>query len=331
MSRKCLFTCIIFLLIYLTGCTLPQSDLVLEGIVETSIYSHPCEVSGKITRLSVKLGQQVKAGDEIAVIDNSNEQYALEQLKAALAKKQANLEDLINAVDPAEVKQAENNIAIARTAYDTAQLTYEHTLKTYEKKRILYEAGGISESVLEDAKYQLDLAAAQVSTALTQLDNANQKLALLNKNPDPEKIAFTEADIEQTKSQIRQAEANLAKYRITALRDGTVISLNYLQNDIVAPGYNLCDIASNTDKYLVAYLPQEYLNDINYGQKVQIRSGKNKYTGTIAYIDARAQYTPKEFQTAANKNKNTIKIKAELSEDNPLKIGERAELVLDKM
>jgi len=36
------------------------------------------------------------------------------------------------------------------------------------------------------------------------------------------------------------------------------------------------------------------------------------------------------MQTAANKNKDTVKIKAKLEPGNPLKIGEKAILVLEK-
>jgi HlyD family secretion protein len=72
------------------------------------------------------------------------------------------------------------------------------------------------------------------------------------------------------------------------------------------------------------------LPDIDYGQEVLIKSGNEQYRGVISYIDSKAQYTPKEMQTAANKNKDTVKIKAKLELDNPLKVGEKAILVLEK-
>jgi HlyD family secretion protein len=58
-----------------------SSELVLEGVVETNIYPHYSEVSGKIIELPVQLGQEVKAGDVLAVLDDSNERFALEQLE----------------------------------------------------------------------------------------------------------------------------------------------------------------------------------------------------------------------------------------------------------
>ena len=67
----------IFLILY--GCA-SSSSLVLEGIVETNIYAHYSEVSGNQPQ-PIKLGQLVQAGEVLTILDDSNERYALEQLK----------------------------------------------------------------------------------------------------------------------------------------------------------------------------------------------------------------------------------------------------------
>ena len=38
-------------------------------------------------------------------------------------------------------------------------------------------------------------------------------------------------------------------------------------------------------------------------QNVVIRSGENEFEGTISFTDVKAQYTPKDMQTSANKIK----------------------------
>ena len=45
------------------------------------------------------------------------------------------------------------------------------------------------------------------------------------------------------------------------------------------------------------------------------------YQATVKYIDVESEYTPKDMQTAANKNKESIKIKLLLPKDCPLKPG----------
>lgn len=327
MKKRILAAGFILLMLTISGCS--SSNLVLEGIVETTIYSQYCEVSGKISKLPVELGQKVKAGDVIAEIDDSNEQYALAQLKAVLAKKQAILDELKAGATSSEIKQGQNNVTLAEIAYQSAQLTKERVQKDFENARILLAENAISQSELDNAKYQAELADSALAAASVQLDNARQKLTLLREGARQEKITAAEADVKQTESQISQSQANLAKYKIQAVADGTIISKNYLLGNMVAFGYNLADIAAEGEKVLVAYLPEDYLNKVSYGQELVIKSGEKESKGTVCFIDMKAQYTPKDMQTPANKNKESIKIKVRLGSDSLLKVGERAEVVVN--
>jgi HlyD family secretion protein len=313
-------------ILFLSGCS--SSGLVLAGRVETSIFPQYSEVAGKISKLPIELGQQVKVGDLIAEIDDSNEQYALEQLNATLAKKQAILAELMAGSSSAEIKQGQNNVTLAQKALESARLTEERAKKEYANAQTLYEEGVIPKFDLDKAKYQADMADVALSVTVTQLDNAKQKLVLLREGARTEKIALAKADVQQTESQIRQTKANLEKYKIKAEAEGTIISKNYLLGNIVAPGYNLADIASENDKHLVAYLPVDYLSSISYGEELVIKNGENKYTGILTFMDLKSQYTPKDMQTSANKNKESIKIKVQLTGNSPLKVGERAELLI---
>lgn len=313
----------------ISGCT-GGKDLELSGVVETSIISHYSEVSGKIITMPLELGQEIKAGEVIAVIDDSGQQYALEQLQATAAKKQAMMKELLEGIDTEQIKQAENNVLLAEKALESSRLTNDLAQKSFDKAQELFAAGGLSETALDEAEYKAEQAGIDITVKQTQLDNARQQLAILQKGVKKAQIDALQAEIDLTNSQIDQAEENLAKYKIFALADGTVISRNYLLGNMVSPGYNIADIASQDDKYLLAYLPEEFLPDIDYGQEVLIKSGNEQYRGVISYIDSKAQYTPKEMQTAANKNKDTVKIKAKLEPGNPLKIGEKAILVLEK-
>jgi HlyD family secretion protein len=317
---------LIGIMLTIGGCS--SSGLVLEGIVETTIYPHYTEVSGKIIEMPIELGQEVKAGDILAVLDDSNERHALEQLEKTLAKKQAVLSELISEVDSEELKQCQNNVSLAEIAYENAQLTRDQAKKDYEDALALWEAGALAQSEMDKVKHQTDLAEASVETAAMQLDNARQKLALIQKGSPQEKIDAAQADLDLTEVQIRQAKDNLAKYKITALHDGRIISKNYLLGNITAPGYNLADIASEAEKHLVTYVPEEYLSKISHGQELVIQSGEKEFKGTISFIDVKAQYTPRDMQTSANKNKESMKIKVDLAPGTPLKVGERAKVVV---
>jgi len=329
LKRLCGLLLALLVMAVSAGCSWPQNkDLVLTGVVETSIYSNFSEVAGKITRSPIELGQEVVRGDVIAVIDDSDQRYALEQLQATLTKKKATLAELRKGTEAEQIEQGRNNVALAEQAVAAAMIAVQRAQDAYERAQGLFEAGGIAQADFDEARYQLEVAQIDQTSKQLQLDNARQQLALLLEGVSQEKIDAAKADVEQSESQIRQAQEDLTKFTIVAVNDGIIISKNYRLGDIVAPGYNLAEVASNTEKVLVAYLPEDNLAAINYGQEVTIRRGAEQFTGIISFIDAKAQYTPKEMQTTANKNKDSVKIKVRLPADTPLKVGEKAELLI---
>lgn len=320
------------MLIVITGILLiknfSSSGLVLEGVVETNIYPHYSEVSGKIIDLPIDLGQKVKTGDVLAVLDDRNERYALEQAEETLAKRHAILSELTSGVQAEELEQRRNSVSLAELSYNNSRLAQDRAQKDYENAAVLFKEGAIAQVDLDKIKYQAELAEAAVLTAALQLDNARQQLASTQKGSPQEKIDAAQADVELTQVQIRQMKENLEKYKIVALHDGAVISRNYLLGNIVSAGFNLIDIASETEKSLVTYIPKEKLSKISHGQEVVIRSGGKDYKGTITFIDVKAQYTPRELQSSANRNKDSMKVKVSPDLEIPLKIGERAKVII---
>ena len=236
-------------------------DLVLRGEVEGITYSQIAETPGKIIEMKTELGSSVKAGDLIARLDNTNQKYALEQLRIGLDKMQLTLKSLRDDIEPLER---------------------------------LWRIGGISRNELDKAKLRASIA---------------------------------EADIREIESRIRQTEDALSKCEIRANCDGILINVNYYPGSMVNAGYNVADISADKEKYVVCYLPKEYSMQVSYGQFFTVRAGGNEYDGEIRFIDVKSQYTPKDMQTSATKNKVSVKIKLLLPPGTVLKPGNRVDVV----
>lgn len=293
-----------------------SGDLVLKGIAETTMYSHTSQVAGLITKAPVELGETVRKGDLLFKIDSTDQEYAIEQLEQTLIQKQSALALLEKGADAAAIKQVKNGISTAQAAYDKA-------LTDYNASEELYQQGAVSKTSYDNAKYQYDVAKAA-------LDTAKQQLTLTTDGADRETIISAKAQVEQAEIQIAQQKEDLAKFTILANCDGTLMSKNYIVGDMVAAGYNMADVASSKETYVMAYLPEADIDLVQYGQKVTIRTAKGDYEGKVAYIDVKSEYTPKDMQTAANKNKDSFKIKVRISADVPLKPGQEAKVVIKR-
>lgn len=286
------------------------------GVVEATILSHTTEVPGKILEMPVELGQHVLKGDIIAIIDSTDQKYAYEQLQLTLEKKKLALSEL-------EVgdgnTQAENSISIAQSNYNSAFSTSQKASLDYKNAQALYNQGAIPKDTLDLAKVKADAAANALTAAKAQLDNAKSSASL----------SSAQLDILQTESQLEELKNTLEKFTIRAVSNGVIMSKSYVLGDVVSPGFNLADLASDGGKYFMFYLPIEYLNSLEYGQKFTVNGGGEEYEAVVKYIDVKSEFTPKDMQTPANKNKESVKVKLLLPENCPLKPGVEAEINLD--
>ncbi len=306
-----------------------QGSTGQTGKVEQEVVPHYSEVSGKIAELKVQLGQTVQAGDVLAVIDNSNQQYAVEQLEQVLVQKQAVVAQLLSGADQAAVQQARNGVQAAQATYDNARLQCDALQADLEKMNALYEAGGLSQQEYDRITQAVQTAQNNMAAAASQVNTAQQQVILLSKQADRNAVRAAQAAVAQTESQLAQAKEALNKYTIKANCSGTVISVNYTGGAMVSAGSDLVELADASRMYLLTYLPIEQAATVSYGQPVTVQLDKQTYQGEVCFIDVKAQYTPAEFQTAFQRDQESMKVKIKLPADTQLKPGQMAQLQFD--
>jgi HlyD family secretion protein len=305
-----------------------SSGMVLRGEVEGNIYSQITEVAGKIIEMNLELGSPVKAGDLIARLDDTDQAYALEQLEIALEKRQLMLVSLLNGVRHEELEKARSDVGIAEANFRSAEAIYNQAQNDYDRLSLLYDAGGLAHNEFDMARLQVTIAAEALEAARGQIGKAREQLTLLQRGTDAETLALAEVDIKEAESKIRQMKNTIGKYEIKANGDGTVISINYNLGAMVNAGYNLVDISANKDRYVVCYVPKKV--QLLHGQLITIRFNKKEYQGEVRFIDVRSQYTPKEMQTSAMRNKVSVKVKILLPSDTVLRPGNRVDVVVNR-
>jgi HlyD family secretion protein len=324
----------LFILLLICGCLYyflgpgRSSGMVLRGEVEGAIYSQRSEFAGKIIEMNLELGSPVKAGDLIARLDDTDQAYALEQLEIALERRRLMLVSLLNGVRHEELEKARRDVNIAEANFRSTEAIHNQAQNDYERLSQLYDAGGLSHNEFDMAKLQVTIAAEALEAAKGQIGKAREQLALLQRGTDAETLALAEVDIKEAESKIRQTRNTLGKYEIRANCDGTVIGINYSLGAMVNAGYNLADISASKEKYVVCYIPKDA--QLFYGQLLTIRFDKKEYQGEVRYIDVRSQYTPKEMQTSAMRNKVSVKVKLLLLPDTALRPSNKVDVVVKR-
>lgn len=156
------------------------SSLVWRGSVEAL---QTVEVSpnspGKVQSIQVQEGQQVKAGELLFSLDDSDLRLQVNQGTAALHSAEA-------AFSAAAASQAADSLV------RPAQIARDDAKASYERLKVLYEAQAIPENDLNTAKSRWETAEAQLraaeinqksayDSAKAQVDNAGAALAIMEK------------------------------------------------------------------------------------------------------------------------------------------------------
>ena len=131
-----------------------EKNVVATGSIESvNTVDVGAQVSGKVTKLYVTLGQQVKKGDLIADIDSTTQINTLNTRKAELASYQAQL--------------------IARkTAYDVAQSNYNRLSKLYSQKATSLDTLNTAKSTLDNAKAEMNVIQENIKQAEIEVNTA---------------------------------------------------------------------------------------------------------------------------------------------------------------
>lgn len=222
--------------------------------------------SGILTQLNVKVGDQVKAGDLLAQLDDSNQQVQLEQAQQSLNQltspsavataqqavvtAQNNLiaaQNVLNGTLAAGTNQAAINnayaaLALAQEKVDNAQknydplsgqeLTNQIAAQAYQ---MLYSAQQARDTALraynalstKASTLNLDSAKAGLALAQAQLSEAQNYLAALTGGTVPANATGTGLDaLNQAKIALQTAQNNLDATKLYSTISGTVMSIS---------------------------------------------------------------------------------------------------------
>ncbi|MDH7577471.1 MAG: efflux RND transporter periplasmic adaptor subunit [Bacillota bacterium] len=289
-----------------------------SGTIEALEVDVCPEVGGRIVSLRVNSGDQIKAGQIVAVLDQSQFQAQVEGAKAALARAQARLSDL-------EAGAREEEKGEAAAALEQAQVNRDRAAREWERVVELYEAGAVSEQERDRAQAALELAGAQLKAA-------EQRLALVEAGTRPGVLAQAREDVRQARATLTQAEVALSRTVIRAPVDGNVLLKNFEVGEIAAAGAPIITLGDLRQMWLRLYLPEPDLGRIRLGQKVEITVDSfpdRRFWGKITEISQEAEFTPKFVQTKKERVNLVFAIKVSVpNPDGLLKPGMPADAVI---
>jgi len=251
---------------------LAKSDLTDSILASgTVISSNSKEIYSKLANypvkeLFVKVGDKVKAGDVLAILDTASLESDIRQTELNITNADASFQNDASAIQ-SSLKSAENSVKLAAIELETAQRSYDETKK-------LYEAGASSSDEFKQAESALRKA---------QLSYDNAQITL--KSSQSKNTSASKTNIEIQKVSLENQKKTLSDARITAPIDGEVTLSNVKAGEASA---GLLFIVEDTENLMVSTSIGEYdISLIKTGQQVTIKTdstGNKEFIGNVSKI-----------------------------------------------
>lgn len=289
----------ITLLFILAACSGGKDKYDATGTFETTEVVVSAEASGKLLYMNVEEGMRLQVGQTVGMVDTVQLYLKKLQLEANARSVKGQRPDIRKqiAATQEQIKQAER-----------------------ERDRIkrLLDADAANRKQLDDAESMLQVLRNQLVAQNSTLQNSDQSLSWQSSSVD---------------IQVAQVNDQLAKCRVCAPIEGTVLAQYAEAGEFVAPGTPLFRLGNMEQMYLRAYITCEQLADVRLGQIVKVVADygggqQREYEGSVTWIADTSEFTPKNILTKDERANLVYAVKVAVRNDGMLKIGMYGGIVL---
>ncbi len=286
-------------LFFLQACK-PETPLAdAYGNFEAREVLISSEVSGRLLQFSVEEGQSLEAGTLVGLVDTVPLHLRRRQLQASMQALQLKTQD---AAPQIQVYEAQ----------------YRNLLREITRLEVLLKSNAATPKQLDDLKGQAEVVQKQIQAARSQEKTANRAIL---------------SELAPLETQLLQLEDQIARCYIFNPVSGTVLIKMSEPSEMIAAAKPLYKIANLDTMTLRAYFSGDQLPYLKIGDTVDVlidadKKANRTLQGTISWIAAQAEFTPKIVQTKNERVNLVYAVKILVKNDGALKIGMPAEVNL---
>ena len=285
------------------------------GYVEATEVRAAGEVGGRIVDVKVAEGDRVSAGDVLARIDTADTDLAIRRASAERDQAQAQFALVRAGSRPEDIRQAAAQERSAQADIKAAQAELDAATADLQRFENLLRANAGSVKQRDDAATRRDIAAARLRGAQDRAHAAADVLAKLEAGSRPQEIEAARARVSAVDAQIATLQKNAADAVVKAPVGGIVTSKLLDSGEMAAPRATLLVITDLDHAWANIYVDERLVPQLKIGQAATlITDAGQRLNGTITFISPKAEFTPRNVQTADERSKLVYRIK--ISTDN---------------
>ena len=309
--------------VFFAGPSFPPGIVALSGRIEADDSAVAPKTTGRVLEVRVREGDQVNAGDVIAVLDEQQIKDRQDQAQAALTAAQARttaataevavLEQqlkqaqltAIQSNDDAQgrVRQAEASLTAAEADLTQQEASLKLALFDKDAYTRLVQTGAVSERQGKVSVSTADQQEAAVTAARRRVEAARGALTTAKANlANPEirasqvagvrhqliqqqaEIANSAASAEQARFQLAEADANRQDLIVRAPFAGTIVTRAAEPGEVITAGTAIVTLLDLNKVYLRGFVPEGEIGKVKVGLTAHVYLDSNPKEPLDAYV-----------------------------------------------
>lgn len=255
-------------------------EIVLQGEAEATEYRISGKIPGRIEAYYAELGEQVKQGDTLVLIDSPELKAKLAQVNGALAAAQAQNRKAINGARQEQIMGAYEMWQKAKIGEDVME-------KSYMRVKRLFEKEVISAQKMDEAEAKYKAAVATAKAAKSQYDMA------LN-GADKEDKAAAQALVDRAEGALMEVNSFINETVLTAPASGELCEIFHNEGELVGTGAPIMSIVDLNDMWFSFNVREDLLDNMTVGSIIEVKIpalGMDKtYKAKVTFMKSMASY-----------------------------------------
>ncbi|MGE0460451.1 MAG: HlyD family secretion protein [Vicinamibacterales bacterium] len=294
----------------------PSNTLRVSGHVEATETRLAPDAGGRILTFDLAEGDRIEAGHQVLTLDRRDIELSLQRARAEQAQADAQLRLVLAGARAEDIRQAESQVTAAEADVSAARAELAAAERDLERFETLLTTNSGSRKQRDDAATRRDVARQRVTAAESRVRAAREALGRLQAGARREEIEAARARLAATAAQIASLEKSLADTTFTSPVSGIVTEKLVEPGEVIAPRTPVAVVVDLDQAWADVFVPEPAVPRLRLGQDAQVYTdaGGSPITGAITYISPRAEFTPRNVQTAEERSKLVYRVR--ISVDN---------------
>lgn len=269
-----------------------------QGYVEGEFIYVASPIAGALSKLAVRRGQQVAAGQPLFELERAQELAARREGEERFTQARARLENLRKGLRPSEIASLEARLA-------QAQAAYRLSLAEFRRRETL-----LKQKVVSQQEFDQAWAAADRDDAIARQLTADLETAKLGGRSD--EVRAAEADASAAEAALGQVQWRLDQKAQAAPEAGLVHDTFFVQGEWVPAGRPVVALLPPKNVKVRFFVPEGRVTELKPGSEVEVRAdgAKEALRARVSHVSPQAEFTPPVIYNRENRAKLVFMVEA---------------------